>query len=342
MCIEEGPLARPLLVLVLAFMGMADTPTDLATLPLVFDRRRAKHGWLRAFSELETRDDGWQHVVESWRMDHRVSPAREEEMLAAAELAGEPDGETWLVQRRRYFERALCRPSWPEPGGVRAVYLEPSNDGNALPQRLIPPHEQLIHAASLNAILWRLSSAELPGALDLKLRFEELTDRPFPERPLGGGFYDRAGFDAQVDEIATAVNARGADAIQGLGGALCEALGESQPPWWASFAQELMRYLQAEDWTGLCQALGMGHLEAGAWLIVWRYEVAVPARRYARTLPADGRGSREQPVSLPVATGLPLRHHHVAGAGWYAGVSGGSAPAVSSRPRAPQLHGQVG
>ncbi len=33
-----------------------------------------------------------------------------------------------------------------------------------------------------------------------------------------------------------------------------------------------MPAIERGDWTGVCQALGVGHLEATEWLIIWRYE----------------------------------------------------------------------
>ena len=61
---------------------------------------------------------------------------------------------------------------------------------------------------------------------------------------------------------------------------LCDALGRFQPPWWACFAAEAAPLLSASDATSLCQALGLGHIEVGEWLLVWRYDLDVLRRLY--------------------------------------------------------------
>ncbi len=248
---------------------MAGPITDPETLPLIFDRWRTQHPWLEAFRELESGDLTRETVCRNWRMDHRVSDGREQDMLEAAEFRQDLDGEGWWRRRGEHYHRAICRPTRPNPGGSRSAYLEAPNGANGISRATVPAHEQLIHIASLNRVLWRLTSAEHLTP-DLEIRFPDLTGRSFPEHT--GGARDRAAFSRQVDDIAAAVNRRGLDAVRQLSGLLGEALGDEQPPWWAGFAQELMPVIEGDDWTAVCQALGMGHLEAEEWLIVWRYE----------------------------------------------------------------------
>lgn len=243
--------------------------------PWIFDRRRARHHWLRAFRDLEATEPTRRAVCKNWRMDHRVSEDREQELLAEPIFAQEPTGDLWWRQRREAFEQLVCRPALPTVGGDRrSAYLEPANSNNAISSQTLPGHEQLIHVASLNRILERLTTAEHPGSVDLRLRFFDLTGHELPRQPLRGGF-DREAFDRAVDAIAATVNQRGEAAVGELTGALCDALGPREPPWWAGFAHELMPHLKQEDGILLCQALGMGHLDGGEWLLVWRYEVRV-------------------------------------------------------------------
>ncbi|MEE8523177.1 MAG: hypothetical protein V3T72_04540 [Thermoanaerobaculia bacterium] len=56
---------------------MNDQITNLEALPAVFDRRRSGHRWLKAFRGLAQTDVTRRAVCENWRMDHRVSEARE-------------------------------------------------------------------------------------------------------------------------------------------------------------------------------------------------------------------------------------------------------------------------
>lgn len=241
----------------------------------VFDRPRTDHRWLRAFEDLDRGELTRRLVCQNWRMDHRVSAEREEELLAAPAFADEPTGNLWWRQRRRAFQDLICRPSIPDGlGGPRSSYLDPSNSNNAISSRTLPGHEQLVHVASLHGLLERLSTAEHVEAVDLRLRFFDLTGREMPRRPPGAGF-DRDAFGREVAAIATALHARGEAAVQGLAGAIAHALGKEEPPWWAGFAHELMPFLKRDDGLGLSRALGLAHLAGGDWLVVWRYEAQV-------------------------------------------------------------------
>ncbi len=53
---------------------MADQVTDLESLPLIFDRRQARHPWHEAFRELEGADLTRGLVCRNWRMNHFPSP----------------------------------------------------------------------------------------------------------------------------------------------------------------------------------------------------------------------------------------------------------------------------
>lgn len=253
---------------------MTETPTDLRSLPLMFDRRRTNHRWLRAFQELERGEWTRRLICNNWRMDHRVSQARETRVLEAAEFQDELDGETWWQRRYEHFGRTICQPTVLGPLGLQSAYLDAPNGSNAIARSALPAHEQLVHVASLNRILWRLTSGEyLTG--DLRMRFLDLTDRLLPEKLMGSTFRDAIEFQGRVNDIAEGVNRLGLKRVKQVANLLCDALGERQPPWWACFAQELMPLIEGGDWTGLAQMLGLGHIGAGEWLIVWRYEVRV-------------------------------------------------------------------
>lgn len=251
---------------------MTISRTTGRALASVFDRRQARHPWQKAFRELMQADPMRRFVCSNWQMDPRVSQTRENEILEAGEFAGEPDGDQWWRQRGDYFFRTLGRPIGAGSTAGTAE-LQPSAEGNVISRHAIPAHEQLVHVASLNRVLARLVTGEHLTA-ELRLAFPDLTGRPLPERPVGNP-PDPTRFDREVDEIAAAVNRRGLETVRQLAGLLCDAQGDAEPPWWANFAAEVMPRIDRGDWTGLCQALGLGHLEAGEWLIIWRYQVAV-------------------------------------------------------------------
>lgn len=244
----------------------------LSGAPRIFDRQRHRHRWETAFTELEkSAVFGHAQVVENWRMDPRVSPEREQVLLDASEFADPaPDGGTWQAQRGKYFGRALCRPSREEASGLRSAYLEPVNAGNRLTRRH-PNSVELLHVASLDRWIARLSGAQ-PLSRKRRRRFREIVGLPFPERPPNRPAPTADELTASVDGIAKALDGR-ADAVRELAELLCDGLGVNEPPWWATFAHDLEPVLRRESGAELCRRLGLGHLNQGEHLFVWRYPV---------------------------------------------------------------------
>ncbi|MEM1204054.1 MAG: hypothetical protein AAGN66_12570 [Acidobacteriota bacterium] len=239
--------------------------------PRIFDRDSKDHPWRGAMEQLDGSSQPTRRVVgKNWRMDHRVSAEREQGMLRSAELAAPAIGDDWWNARAASFRRTLCRPSSPGPDERRSAYLDGENANNRVAPRSLPPHEQLVHVASLNALLHRIGRGGRSGLL--RSRFSRaLPGAPLPPTPGGLPWPE---FCARVEAFARAINELGLGAVQALAGFLSDRLGPTEPPWWAGFARQLAPHLRAEDWTGLCRALGLGHLEAGEWLVVWRYDVA--------------------------------------------------------------------
>ncbi len=253
--------------------------SDIGSLAALFDRRRAGHRWFPAFAELESRGDSNALVCSNWRMDHRVDGEREEALLNAPEFAAEPSGDDWCRQRYLYFQHAICRPTLPGAWGPSSAYLDPPNCSNAIDSRTVPGHEQLVHVASLNRILRRLASGEHETG-DARLRLLELIGHTLPARTPEGPTFDPTLASRQVDEIAEAATRKGPATVRPLARLLCDTLGQFQPPWWACFAAEVAPLISAGDAAGLCQALGLGHIKAGDWLLVWRYDLNLLGRLY--------------------------------------------------------------
>ncbi len=250
----------------------------LSSFGALFDRRRASHRWFSAFVELEGRGGSNAVICGNWRMDHRVADDREGSLLKAPEFAAGPTGEQWCEQRYNYFERAIRRPTFPGTWGPCSAYLDPPNQSNAIGHRTLPGHEQLVHAASLNSILRRLTTGSHETG-ELRLRFFELTGHALPLRRAGGAL-DHDLMRSKVREIAEAANAGGSAVVKSLAQLLCDALGVFQPPWWACFAAEVAPLIATGEGAALCQALGMGHVEAGEWLLAWRYDLNLLGRLY--------------------------------------------------------------
>jgi hypothetical protein len=251
---------------------------DVSTLTALFDRRRTHHKWFPAFVDLEARGGPNALVCGNWRMDHRVTKDREEAMLKAPEFALDPAAEEWCGQRHRFFEQAIRRPTFPGPWGACSAYLEPYNRANSIDLRSVPGHEQLVHVGSLNRLVLRLlSGAQYTG--EFRVRFFDLTKTTLPPRlPVLG--VDPGVVRSKFDSIAQTLIQAGPEKVKLLARLLCDTLGDFQPPWWACFAAEAATTIAAKDGASLCQALGMGHVEANEWLIIWRYDLNVLERLY--------------------------------------------------------------
>jgi hypothetical protein len=103
-----------------------------------------------------------------------------------------------------------------------------------------------------------------------------------PEKPLGerDPLWSRKAFDDFSERLASL----GEEAIQTAMRILGDALGGTEPPWWACFAEEVQDRIDVGDAAGLCSALGLGHRWAGEWLAVWCYSVADAGQLYRPTV----------------------------------------------------------
>jgi hypothetical protein len=273
------------------------SPT-IKTLPFLFDRPRSQHPWSAGLSGMAD-EPAYGHgaIAANWRMDHRVSGPREQQLLVASRFSGQTDPALWWGERLAYFQQSLCLPSITGPSSRHSAYLDDQNAVNAIPPGTLPHHERLIHVASLNSMLWRLSGGSYI-TIDLDEWLFDLTALSLPSRGIGTAAPGLAGFDTQVESIAEALNQLEPDAVQQFARHLCEALGDTQPPWWACFAQEVMPLVNAEDWTGLCRGLGLGHLNAGDHLLIWNYPVSATGPLFRPTV-IEANDSPYHHPSLP-------------------------------------------
>jgi hypothetical protein len=274
---------------------MSNGPSNVHNLCFIMDRPTAKHRWQTAFQGMDNSNDVTRRAVcGNWRMDHRVSSAREQDMLNKPSFHGNPDEEEWWKQTHEYFSHAICLPAFSGVSGLRSAYTEAVNANNLVALRAIPGHDQLIHVSSLNNILWRLVGAEYSTAA-LKLNFRDITGFLLPQKPIGAMTWD---FSLEVDRIVDSVQQKGPDKVCELAGLLCDSLGETQPPWWSCFAEEVKPFIDQKDWTALCRALGLGHFEKGHWVLVWRYEINSVGPLYRPTVVESNKNPFHFP-SLP-------------------------------------------
>lgn len=184
--------------------------------------------------------------------------------------------EEWTRQRKNYFRRYLCQPSVSSAtcGSVGAG--KSVNTNNRIPTDQLPPHQRLVHMASLSRLL-RLALSGGAPYLDLHRYLDRVTSGQIR---LNSSSL-RA---AELDQLVTALRNHGEEAIREMAGVLCDTLGPNEPAWWASFAAEVSSYLQGEDWSEACRLTGLGHLPEGEWLLAWEYPLDAARPLYRPTV----------------------------------------------------------
>lgn len=263
----------------------------------VFDRQRPEHPWRNALAELrDSQDRSQAALAQNWQMDHRVTESREERLNASGEFGEVPNGGRWHEGVRRYFDRHLCA-SWEGHPSNHA-----SNQVNRLHTSVVD-FDELVHIKGLRTtlrLIFRLGRAQ-GSFLD---SFLELTGHEFPS-PIDS---------PQIDAIAISLQRLGAEAIKVFAGLLIDILGETQPPWWASFGEELASLLENRQGTELANALGIGHLGPRDWLLVWRYAVREVGTLYGPTVIEARDSAFHFPsppdhsfgICMPLARDLPM------------------------------------
>lgn len=271
----------------------------------IFDRERQNHPWKGAFEEMRQPDPGrrWA-VAANWRMDHRVHAGREEDDVnACRHFASVADADDWWEARQRYFEEEICCPDSPSPGGKVSSYSRLANDANRISTR-IAGFDELVHVGSLNRLLRRAARSGRAAEVEVALR--RLAGSGLPVARAGRRGME--GFDSEVSDLARALSGRGLDAVREIAGLLVDSLGDTEPPWWAGFVEEIRTVLDRGVASDLCAALGLGHRRPGEWLLIWRYTVAEAAPLYRPTVleANDSPYHYPSPPSYSLGITMPL------------------------------------
>ncbi len=240
-------------------------------MPYFFDRNHHAHPWDHIARELVASvDQSHRAVGENFAVDHRVARNREASLLGHDNLDKVASVPEWLRKMRSYFSTRLCCTASPSSlGAPVSSYVESDNINNRV--RMTFLSDRLLHVESLNSCLFRLSKKPPSIVKDLNGFLFDLVGVGISPSPFSPG--GAKAFDDHVDAVACAMMRYGGQEIKVLSKLICDALGDARPPWWACFEHEVMDLVESGDPLDLCRALGLGHLEAGAWLLCWRYSV---------------------------------------------------------------------
>jgi len=276
----------------------------------LFDRTRVGHPWERALQETERADpDRHWAVAANWRMDHRVSPDRETgDLMAFPPFTAVTDARSWLKALDLYWKDEICRPGSAASGGKTSAYVRPTNAGNRIPTR-IAGFDQLVHVGSLNTIAGRIAS--LPGRTGVDLALQRIAqDLMLPPPHIRQGTPE---FTRRISALAQGLNRTGARAVRRAVRLLADALGETEPPWWACYEHEIRDVLRSGNAENLGASLGLGHYEPGECLLIWVYRTDDAGPLFRPTV-AEARQSpyhfpsppgHEMGITMPLADGLP-------------------------------------
>lgn len=283
----------------------------------IFDRPRTIHRWQSIFSNSsppqasKTFDSLSRNLVlNNWKMDHRVTDLREQKLLSSQSFKKNPrDTDNWQKQREDYFKLELCRHSDPPTKlNQPSAFCRDENQFNKLALHQFSQREQLFHIKSFNSTISRVFSGNSTSPEYNHRNINEIFDLGAIAGQLGDRIKN-SGFNQQfLNELAEGLNDHGPGKIRELAGYLVEALGDMQPPWWAVFAEEVMELYKDKDWTGLCRTLGMGHIKAGEWILIFRYQARQVRSHHRPTVVEDGGNPFHfpSPPKYPFGITMPL------------------------------------
>lgn len=267
--------------------------------PFLFDRRRTDHPWLDALNRLDKSDvPGLAPLAKNWRMDSRVNTTREQRIEKDFPLGSAP---TFDAAVHDYFKQFQCRSSAIAPF---AAYVGAENAGNLIPVDDRPSrNHHLLHLASVNRLLKFIYIGSNPNLADFQMKLRRLTGQRSPSNMS----------DAEVEKLVDVLQAKGAEAVKNFARLVSDALGSSEPLWWAASAHEIGELPDGADWTDAVRKTGQGHLERGEWLMAWRYSPELAGRLYRPTVAEAGKNGFHFPsppmavygITMPLMKGMP-------------------------------------
>lgn len=247
--------------------------------PFIFDRRRHDHPWETALSRLQTCNiPGMPALAANWRMDCHVDNIRENHLINSGCFPSTTNTTEFSKSVSDYFAYYQCLQAGatPEPG-----YAGAENGANLIPYGQRPNRNHyLLHLASINRLLKYVLRASNPNRADFQIQLARLSG----ERPLSNAVF------SEVDKLADILNTKGPDTVKKFARIVSDALGSTEPHWWAAFAHEVRNFASTEDWTDTVRVLGLGDFEPGERLLAWRYSPELAGSLFRPTV-AEARDS---------------------------------------------------
>lgn len=263
----------------------------------LFDRARSAHPWFAALDALYSSSTaGHAPLAQNWRMDVRVDKAREVHFNGTGCFPSGSSGNGFEAAIRDYYLHYLCR--------TPSTYTESINQGNLIPFDKRPArNHRLLHLASVESLLRHVLKPAVPGKVDFEIAFFRLVGFHLSTNP---------GND-KIKRLVIALQAKGLDAIKEFARELSDALGDSEPHWWAAFAHEIGNLNATADWTDAVRKTGQGHIEPRKWLIAWCYSPELVGKLYRPTVAEAGTYAFHFPspplasygITMPLISRLP-------------------------------------
>lgn len=277
--------------------------TTLNSKPFLFDRRRAKkHPWLDALNKLEKSNvPGNTPLAKNWRMDSHVDFTREQHLKDSGCFPKNGEVRDFGASIREYFEHFQCRSPITHPC---ASYVEVENASNLIPVDKRPSRNHyFLHLASLNRLLRYIYRGGNETLVDFQIAVRRLTNSRPPSDTT----------DAEIERLTGTLQSKGAEAVKAFARIVSDALGNSEPLWWASFAHEIGDLSGTLDWTNAVQKTGLGHFERGEWLMAWYYSPEIVGKLYRPTTAEAGTSGFYFPspptsicgITMPLIEGMP-------------------------------------
>lgn len=276
-------------------MGNNGPVNSISSVDYLFDRPvQVRHPWRGPLAQLNNEPrNNLRATGANLRMDWRVTSVAESELVAAPEFVAGKLAAGLDSALGAYFSGHYCQPA------KTVAFTDPTD-------LRFPGHRKLLHVGTLDSMIrriWRRDDTRAALSQEIRLILGETI--------LIGSISPGEPEDDSLDQLATRLNQVGEAAAKIFVASMLDLLGPAQPHWWAAFHGEVEEYL--DDGRMLINALGLGDLSDGQWIVVYVYTVAdaglvyrptvVEANRYAFHFvspPGLNMG-----LTMPVGTNMP-------------------------------------